>query len=323
MSHTVSYQDVPPEILAGIFELGALAWGVGCLPSLCLVCRDWNDIVANTPRLWGIIDINHRSPDRFLNSQIDKAKASPLSVFVNLVIETKGHNSLRNKKSGKSQILKRLTDLTQNWVRASITTYVLSTCRWVDLRTNLEELHLSKSSLSCNIDHFFQDSNTAPSLPPKLHTITADAIPKSWTLPFLTSNIKSFSLYRTNDFDVTGYLPRIPHVIHLRLNKIQTPVIFALAGAQQAVLLENLAVLELSHVEHPFFILSHIRATKLEKLSIEHTPRSRHLSQTSQVSLSPFFAQWSQPTFLPSSLHTLKLAECLRPGDVEFLLRWL
>lgn len=325
MAHIVSYQDIPPEILAGIFELGVFSWGIGFLPSLCLVCNDWNNIITSTPRLWGIINIGRDSSDYFLNSQIDKVKASPLSIFIDPRL---GLRRLRSKGVSKSRIIERLLGLAPNWVRASITTHILSNCRWADIRPTLEELHLSKTSLPSDIEPFLCDSELVPTSLPKLHTLRADDIPCEWVFPFLTPNIRSFRLHQAGNsrHNVAEYLSQIPCVINLGLSGIQPPSVRFMDN-QQTVLLRNLTVLELSRVGQPSFVLSQICAPNLQSISIERTPIPwlEPISEDNRfkITLSPFFAQWSQPTFLPSNLHSLKLVECLRASDVEFLIRWL
>jgi hypothetical protein len=77
--------DIPPEILASAFEVGVLTWGIRYLPPMCLICKEWNQVIINTPHLWGIIEVNTNSDGKFLLDQIARAKAAPLTIPLSLL----------------------------------------------------------------------------------------------------------------------------------------------------------------------------------------------------------------------------------------------
>jgi len=323
------FEQVPPELFARIFEIGIETWDIGFLPPLCLVCRSWNDLVISTPRLWGIIKIDRSTRFKTINSQIVKAKASPLTILVCRDVRSHTHSP-----SQLQTALKKLASLAHNWLRADVNTRLLSLARWADMRGMLQDLRLVYDPKTS--DHaasaYFQLQDDIFQLLPKLHSFAADGISAAWVTGFLSPSITRFELLNlaptmSQTLDATlEYLSRIPSVITLDLNKIYHTV--PELSSSQSVHLPHLATLELCNVIHFSRLLCHIQAPSLQVLSIRQPGGvvyhwAFRLDFVSDKSMSPFFSQWSQGSFIPTYLHTLELQECLQMGDVPYLIRWL
>jgi len=348
---TLDHTQIPDEILSTVFEIGILTWDIRFLPPLCLVCKRWNVVVVDSPRLWGIITINRGRSLASLEGQITKAKASPLTVFA----AENSSNSLNNR----SRVLKLLVDLCGNWVSADVSTDLLYRCRWSDMRGTLEKLTLSSARRgalgSYTPDDFFSDiDRTLHRDPPRLRSFTAKRIPKEWIQPFLSPSITHFGLILTDPSkpfnhwgpygiysvwqpdstansklvitfsEMLDFLRRVPQVVHLTLQHTRH---FETVEKSKVVSLNNLAVLDLEGVLHPAPFLCEISAPSLKALSIRSTPMTdiiRARSPRPELALlSPFFSQWSHGIFLPAQLHTLELVDCLQVSDVAYLIRWL
>ncbi|KAG5649369.1 hypothetical protein H0H81_004260 [Sphagnurus paluster] len=320
MATSASYEQMPPEILAAVFEVGILTWGIQFLPPLCLVCNTWNEIITTTPRLWGIIAIDRESNCQRLQSQISKAKSSPLSIFV------------RRTSQMHEPALRMLVQLSSNWIKADVPTSMLMRCRWSVMSATLETLRLSGSNSKLSTS-FFDDAPFHQ--PPRLRSFTAAGIPESYISPFLSPFITYFDLSMRSENGMLGqhlartlgYLAKIPHVSTLKVGKLYHATYDIPSGVEHPLHLAKLQTLEIDHVQYPSSILCELSAPSLQTLSIRGSPvlswRYQHLHRPELVSLTPFLIAWSHSTFLPSHLHTLVLEDCLDVSDIPFLIRWL
>ncbi|KAJ2917318.1 hypothetical protein MD484_g3110, partial [Candolleomyces efflorescens] len=310
--------DLPPEILASAFEVGVLTWGIRYLPPLCLVCKEWNQIIVNTPHLWGIIEVNTHSDGEFLLDQIARAKAAPLTIFV--------HKGALNSSS-LAPAIKTLIALSPNWIAATIPLGVLNRCRWIDLRDRLVELHVANHGVTDILDssRFFDGIKQAPPhRPPALRHLSVDHIyleegRESWDNHFLTPSIRSLNISGNNCAQVSStliQLSKTPNVEQLSIGYLHPQPI--LPSESLNVYLDSLLSLTVDSVELPSFLLSSISCRNLKSLTIDNASfySSFHL-------ISPFLTQWCSPTHLPSSLHSLKLQGCMNIDDVPHLIRFL
>ncbi|KAJ2927458.1 hypothetical protein H1R20_g9636, partial [Candolleomyces eurysporus] len=112
--------DIPPEILASAFEIGVLRWGIRYLPPMCLVCKEWNQVIINTPHLWGIIEVTTNSHAEFLLDQTARAKATSLTIFV-----SKGALNSHSL----APVIRGLVALSPNWIKATVARTSLNKCR--------------------------------------------------------------------------------------------------------------------------------------------------------------------------------------------------
>lgn len=318
MDHT----DLPPEILARAFEFGVHALGIQFLRPLSCVCRYWQEIIEATPRLWGIITLGNTSSTPSLKSQIIKAKESPLSI------------SLLSLKNRHEPVVDRLISLSYNWIHAEVTTTTIARCRWANLRTNLEELHLAPGRpVDDDPRDFFGDTDAVQRHSEiKFRSFTAVRLPKSWILRFLGPSIRYFCLRRGHHED--PHLPRNQHNISNTfqyLSLIKEAVNIELENLDHSILslhtpdvihFNNLQKLRLSMVLYTSTILCSISAPSLQTLIIDRTPELG-FGATSDILSMTFFSPWSQPGFIPVYLHTLELVSCLKVADVPFLIRWL
>ncbi|KAF8804068.1 hypothetical protein BYT27DRAFT_7194793 [Phlegmacium glaucopus] len=323
----MDHSDLPPEILARAFEFGIHAWGIQILRPLSQVCRYWQEIIETTPRLWGIIIVKNTSSIQSLESQIIKAKASPLSVSLLL--------GCFNRRL--EPVVNRLISLSYNWIYADMTTSAIARCRWANLRTNLEELHLSRGRPVDDDPRDFFDDTVAVQLRSeiKLRSFTAVGLPKSWVLRFLGPSIRHFCFRLGRDEDSQS-------PTHSRLHSICNTLQY-LSRINEAVIIElenlnhsnfgrhtlkvthfnNLQTLRLSMVLYTSTILCSMSAPSLQTLIVDRTPEVGFVANSGFLFMTPFFSQWSQPGFIPLNLHTLELVSCLQATDVPFLIRWL
>ncbi|KAF8881676.1 hypothetical protein CPB84DRAFT_1791546 [Gymnopilus junonius] len=323
--------DIPPEILASVFELTIYTSSISSLRPLSIVCRHWHDVVEQTPRLWGIVLLRKQSSPAALEKQITKAKAAPLSITL-----FPGTRSAKHTK----KVYQKLTDLSINWVMANVGTEFISACRWVALYRSLEELTLCRGGPRYDEPGpFFNDVNAFTQREAKLRSFTATNLQKAWVIGFLGPSIRQFCLVRgypdlseqvnyytyrlyTRIADTWDYLSRLPEVIkvHLKHLKHNDPKGFA----PSVIRLSKLLTLHVEDVLQMPILLSYIAAPHLQTLCIDQRqiePLSFSFRNPSPVA--PLFACWSDPSFLPANLHTLELRDCLEITDVPYLIRWL
>lgn len=314
--------DIPPEILAAAFEIGILTWGIKFISPLSRVCKDWRFVVDNTPRLWGIISVSPKSSPNVLEKQITKAKSSPLSIRIFPSAQGIRHSRVR----------KLLFALSANWVTADVGTAFLcdSGTRWNVLRYNLETLTLRRGNPTYNDPgSFFEDSTHHSHFHRQLslHTFSAESLPKAWTTGFLGPWIKQFYLRQSGTghkiTDTWDFLARIPNATTIELHQVQhIEHPDGVPPLPRTIVLPKLENLRVKGVKLAPTVLSAIVTPSLQTLSI-HEASERRWWWNGPPSMSGFFAQWSQPSFTPTHLHTLELIDTLRAGDTPYLIRWL
>ncbi|KAJ7262770.1 hypothetical protein B0H12DRAFT_1104368 [Mycena haematopus] len=303
----------PPEILGYILQIGTEAWGIGFLPTICLVSSACHDVVVSTPSLWGIFVVGkHKNSWPMLNRQLVQAKATDLRI----TISHKGRPT--SDKRGYT-FLASLVSLAPNWVRVEMPTTLLSSARWADMR-RLEVLRLKfQGGAACSADQFFKLSEGAAYRPSNLHSFTGIGLPEEWVTPFLSPRISYLELGRLGR---GGRYEQIPaSVVHRYLSltpNVHTlclPDLFFLpfSGPKDPVSLRNLHNLELVRVRNLTPLLLDIRALALRALTI----------RDSSGQMNSIFSQWSQPSFLPANLQFLELANCLSPADTPLLIGFL
>ncbi|KAJ7629405.1 hypothetical protein DFH06DRAFT_1225605 [Mycena polygramma] len=298
---------LPPEILGRVLEIATEAWGVGFLPTVCLVSSTCNDVVVSTPSLWGIIVVARNSSPPLLVQQLAKAKAADL----NITFSGKGLNRPRTWKFAAA-----LVSIAQNWVRVDMPTNLISLARWVDL-TRVEVLNLRfDGGNGCDVDAFFDSPEGAIYTPPILHSFTASGLPEAWTTGFLGPRITYLDLGRLSTWKGTPtsliqqYLSLVPNVHTLILSSIS---LLPLSASDALVHLPNLHNFEFSDIRVGAQLLLMIRAPALRTLIIRNATGT----------MSSVFSQWSQPGFLPANLQSLELSNCLCPQDIPFFIGWL
>ncbi|KAG7442095.1 uncharacterized protein BT62DRAFT_1010876 [Guyanagaster necrorhizus] len=298
--------QLPPEIYAHIFEVGVHKWGVGFLPPLCLTCSDWNEIVASTPRLYGIIDFT-RSRRRGL-VQLSKAKSAPL--YLTLPTERRRYNECE----------KDLLSLVHNWVYASIPTRTLESLKGEDL-CSLEELHVT----SCG-DKDSPKEKLWGAVPSKLRVLGANSVSSSLVKSVLSRGVIQFEFRNIDRWDgctnsqIFELLTLIPNASSITLESL-----FLLEGPQPSgesvtsVPMENLLNLHIQSLRCFALHTSHLRAPSLQTFRlIDSYPYDEDHMHWNLV-----FMQWSQPSFVPANLHTLEIRSSLRETDVPTFIRWL
>ncbi|RXW15106.1 hypothetical protein EST38_g10754 [Candolleomyces aberdarensis] len=324
--------DIPPEILASAFEIGVLRWGIRYLPPMCLVCKEWNQVVINTPHLWGIIEVTTNSHAEFLLDQIARAKATSLTIFV-----SKGVLYIHSL----APVIRGLVALSPNWIKATVPRTLLNKCRWADLRDSLLELSVTNGSEASESSLFFDGiADTRPFHPPALRHLSMDyayVFHPEWDNYFLSPLIQTFNINGNNNEQVplsitVDQLSKTPNVRELSIQNLHhRPFLPEKTEKSLVVYLDSLFSLEVEWVEFPSFLLSSISCRSLNSLTIGHCPRRiwrlwptvNPSFDSSFRTLSPFLTQWCNPKFLPSSLHSLKLELCMAVADIPNLIRFL
>ncbi|KAJ2927624.1 hypothetical protein H1R20_g9475, partial [Candolleomyces eurysporus] len=318
--------DIPPEILASAFEIGVLTWGIRYLPPMCLVCKEWNQVVISTPHLWGIIEVATDSHAKFLLDQIARAKAAPLTVFV-----SKGALNSHSL----APVIRGLVALSPNWIKATVPRTLLNECRWTDLRDSLLELFITNGSEVADSSLFFDGIPDTQSLhPPALRHLSMDYIYISepeWDNHLLSPSIQTFKINGGHNGQVSlsstiDQLSKSPNVRELTIRYLHHEP--RLPEKSLVVYLDSLLSLDVEWVEFPSFLLSSISCRSLNTLTIGHSGYLRPIwhdasFDTSFRTLSPFLTQWCDPKFLPTALHALRLEQCIAIEDIPMLIRFL
>ncbi|KAJ2924295.1 hypothetical protein H1R20_g12798, partial [Candolleomyces eurysporus] len=313
--------DLPPEILATAFESGVLTWGIRFLPAVCLVCRDWNSVVQNTPHLWGIIQVTKSSKVNRLLDQILKAKDAPLSVYI---------STLASDMVSMTPVLAALIRRCSQWAKATVSSEILGQCRWTAMFNTLEELQLSTPGVPGELFFKLSENEIPPSGSPALRVLSMIGWYEdgSWTKHLLSPSLQHLCL--TPGFDnkipVINMLDQLSRTPNARIIEFQQVVYQNQpAGLDSTVVhLDRLISLELNFINYPSLLLSYIACPSLQKLIIgprlQYEPAGHDKSLTT---LAPFLSQWCQPGFVPTSLHTLELFRCMQPSDIPYLIRFL
>ncbi|KAF9481489.1 hypothetical protein BDN70DRAFT_876280 [Pholiota conissans] len=326
---------IPPEILASIFETVIYSCGITSILPISLVCTAWRDIIDHTPRLWGIILFEKHTPPHILHSQISKAKAAPLSVTIPVRLGRK-----------HQEIISRLTSLSHNWVSAEVSIQHLIYNSPEDAYCNLETLVLSRGRPQKSLGVGEESPTKSAQIvskptfvhPAKLHSFSAIGIGRSWVLPFLSFSIRHFRLRQKGDIlqnmhDLERYLVRIPQLVTLELDHFYFSNPLMRSEHSSTILLRNLEVLRLTNMSYSPAILCALTVPSLQLLTISALPLlwdstyyvwiPASFRRYKPTPMAPLFSQWSQDGIIPANLHTLELHNCLLPGDISYLIRWL
>ncbi|KAJ6510443.1 hypothetical protein C8R45DRAFT_1207368 [Mycena sanguinolenta] len=300
--------QIPPEVLSYVLQIGIETWGIGFLSTICLVSSACRDVVAYTPSLWGIFVVDKHSSWPLLSRQLVQAKAADLRISIS-------HKSLYTHDKHMRKFLASLNPLAPNWVRVEMPTNVFSTARWADMqRVEVLQLRFHGGRTGRSADQFFEGAAHRQS---NLHSFTGIGLPEEWVTPFLSPRITYLELGQLGGRYtqipaslVQGYLALTPNVHTLCLSDSS---FLPFSGSKDPVSLANLHNLELARVRDLTPLLLGLRAQALRALTI----------RDSAGQLSSVFSQWSQPTFLPANLQFLELANCLYPADIPFLVGFL
>ncbi|KAJ7186775.1 hypothetical protein C8R46DRAFT_279570 [Mycena filopes] len=295
---------LPPEIFARVLEIATETWGVGFLPTICLVSSTCRGVAVSTPSLWGIIVADKNSSVQLLQQQLVKAKAADLKV-------TFSRKGLRMSDKGTRRFITNVVALAHNWVRAEMPTNIISSTRWADLR-RVEALSLRFHGFEDQADEFFAESEYTQS---NLHSFAASSLPEEWTTRFLGPRITYLEIARLDRVPtstIQRYLSLVPNVHTLNLPHIS---LLPLSASTEMVSLPHLQNLDLLHVGELASLLLNVRAPALRTLSIREC--------TAAGEMGPVFSQWSQPGFLPASLQSVELSNCLSEQALPFLIGWL
>ncbi|KAF8170738.1 hypothetical protein K438DRAFT_209880 [Mycena galopus ATCC 62051] len=306
-------EQFPPEILGHVCLLGTEAWGIGFLPTICLVSSACRDVVVSTPTLWGVLTVNKRSSFAVLNRQLAKAKATDLRI----AISSKGW---RAKDKHGRQFLASLMSLAPNWVRAELPTHLLASAKWADMG-RVEVLHLRFHGATLSTAEEFFGSEGAAFRKSNLRSFIGIALPEEWVRPLLSPCITSLELGRLGGRYggrygeipaslIHEYLALTPNVHTLCLQHL---VFLPFSASKNPVSLRNLDNLELARVRELTPLLLNMRAPALRALIV----------RDSTGQMGSVFSQWSQPNFLPAHLQFLELANCLSPRDIPLLVGFL
>ncbi|KAF8183655.1 hypothetical protein BJ912DRAFT_976030 [Pholiota molesta] len=163
---------------------------------------------------------------------------------------------------------------------------------WVSADVSTEHLLSSNLDTYHNLEYLRLSCRGNPgefSMISQTHSFDAINLNRSWITPFLGPSIKRFRLQQKgirseNMDDLECYLSRIPQI----------------------------STLELDHLH--FTSLCTISA--FSKITLIST-------WSAFIPMTPLLVQWSQPGITPTNLHTLELINCLQPGDLPYLIRWL
>jgi F-box-like len=321
---------LPGEILATAFELGVLTVGPRFLPPVCLVCRSWNDVARNTPRLWGIIDIYKHANPQLIQHQLARCKAAPLTVFFS--------SSTNIRKRTYEAILSTLLDMSENWESAVVPLDVFEQRAWPDMYPDLEELVITSGRGSHLVLTSFGGVGSSSR---KLRKVALEGLHLSYMKPFLSPYLKSLSyIGQTNAkldlAETIQLLCQAPNLVHLKMHQLDLRP--QLLSTLRIVSLPHLETLDIAYHEYPSLLLSHIAAPNLKTVSIDHGTRIKGRSQQwwwNQIhtnttapgdpakTLTPFLSQWCDSQFLPERLHTLNLMHCIKHGDLPVLASFL
>ncbi|KAK7018616.1 hypothetical protein R3P38DRAFT_2715982 [Favolaschia claudopus] len=303
--------QLPPEIFGRVLEIATEAWGISFLPPVCLVSSVCHDVVLSTPSLWGILVIDQRSSIPLLTQQLVKAKETDLRITVG----RKGVRALGDKHLRK--FLPSLVALSHNWVRVDILTNLLSSASWADMgRVEVLRLRFHEDfNRVVSAEKFFQ----VEARQRNLHSFTAVSLPEQWITPFLTPRITYLELERYGGmFDgnmpastIHRYLSLTPNLHTLHLHNIY---LLPFSGPKEPVFLPHLQNLDLSRVSNLTSLLLDLRAPALRTLTIR---------DCSVAQMTSIFSQWSQPSYLPTHLQYLELANCLLPQDIPLFIGFL
>ncbi|KAH6873766.1 hypothetical protein BKA70DRAFT_1577668 [Coprinopsis sp. MPI-PUGE-AT-0042] len=320
---------LPEEVLATAFELGVLTIGPRFLPPVCLVCSTWNNIVCNTPRLWGIIDIYKNVSPQRIQDQLARCKAAPLTVFL-------AGSSDIGKKPYKA-LVNRLLDMSENWESAVVPSHVFERRGWPDMYPNLEDLVLTSGPRS-NVAPTTPSRENAQKPSKKLRKVTLERVHPGYMKPFLSPYLTSLTYIGRPDAvldlaETINSLSQLPNLHFLKMHQVSFKP--QLLSTIRSASLPHLETLDIAYHTYPSLLLSYISAPNLKTLTIDRvgwTARNPHyhwwqpaptLPDDPGRTLTPFLSQWCDTQFLPSNLHTLNLVHCIIPGDLPVLVSFL
>ncbi|KIY66382.1 hypothetical protein CYLTODRAFT_491511 [Cylindrobasidium torrendii FP15055 ss-10] len=320
--------DLPAEVYARVFEIGVWKWGIGFLAPLRLTCRQWNDIVLSTPRLYGIINVGRG----YIRKQLDLAKSAPISLTV--------PSSSSIAESTENILL----STARNWIYADIPVRFLITIGSGNALGGLQSLHLHSWFLDSKGKEIPSDvfDNFWETAPKNLQYFSAMNAQCRSLRPLLTSSIIDLELHRPTGrdsdslaqyhhynywgralrprlpldlmCDVVRRLPRLQRLVlaHAELTRVLE------SSAPARILLERLEELDLTDIGGIAHLLSRLQVPALRTLNANQTS-----SDSSNVTWKVVFMQWSQEGWIPLELHTLEMAACLEAADMPYFEAWI
>jgi hypothetical protein len=307
--------ELPQEILAYAFECGVHDIGISFLYPLCLTCRSWKEIVQDTPQLWGIFDISHKTRKthlRRISDQIARAKAARLW----LSIDTKFPLYV----DANSSIVEKLLLLASNWVYADIPVSLLERIEWDDL-SSLEALvahgpwfpnTYTTSSNLVNPKDLERRSQFSSS---RLRSFSCIGdLPHSLMQKFVSPALTFLEMSDCERklHEILDALSVTPNLAILRLSGIRCKD--TIYRSERIVTLPSLQTLEVVNFRAYNSVLEHLCCKSLEYLTIK---------ASYYKPVHTFMVQWSVPSFLPQRLHTLEFSNSLQTVHIPHLIRWL
>ncbi|KAF8903417.1 hypothetical protein CPB85DRAFT_1320015 [Mucidula mucida] len=305
--------ELPSELLARAFEIGIFKWGIQFLLPLRLTCQSWNEIVLFTPRLFGIIDLNHVSQST-IKRQLASAKAAPLYVTIPRYL---GYNG--------AELETILLTTAENWVYAAVPMRVMYKIHpgRRDAFTRLDALHVAAGDQKLASESFW--GQTAP---PKLRFFSADGLCSRGVYSLIVPSIVDFELnnlhgrlehHRLRDIpmkELLDILARIPNAARICLDTIQC--LQPAAETLPALTFSHLTELDLTRVRWAPHFLASMKVPALQNLVIVDCEMAPKWGSWQVV-----FMQWSQPGWLPVNLQSIDIRGSLKESDVDAFTRWL
>nr|GAT48583.1 predicted protein [Mycena chlorophos] len=262
---------LPPEIFGRVLEIAVEIWGIGFLPPVRLVSRTCNDVVDSTPSLWGIITLARPFSLTVLEKQLERAKQSD----IRLSYPRKGFP--REKRFVR--LFNQLLTLTDNWIRAELSTELLAKTQASRLR-RLTALDV-RGSLELLPESFFDNRL------PALHSLALSHVREmdGWRTGFFSPHITDFTLGFCAPRSTTlirQALSLLPNLYSLHFENLAFYHVF---DAQSPIKLAALHHLEVINCRHATGLLLELCAPNLRVLSIR--------GASTNIEMALILADWS------------------------------
>ncbi|XP_006462554.1 hypothetical protein AGABI2DRAFT_206955 [Agaricus bisporus var. bisporus H97] len=182
---------LPSELLSSIFVIGVLGMGDEdpiMVPTLMLVCRYWEQVALDTPKLWAKVTISPHDPIDKARRRLERSKSCPLDVTVNFTPRLDNSYSVSEQVMLAMDLLRPALWRTRSFSlsvpnRSQVHAALL---QWKDDAPLLE-------TLSIHIYHSIQeDHRAAPTAPlfigntPRLRSCSFTSFNFGWDLRLLT-----------------------------------------------------------------------------------------------------------------------------------------